>query len=209
MVFILYGKKDVVKTIGSGEFSCPNCTSDQPYWHKSLQEKGHLYFISVLKIGDQMEFVECRTCEEVYQPDVLDFKPGVEGAHYASDFELLVRRLMVLMMLADGTADDSEIAMLIDIYDDVFGHRPDPDEIRAEAEDVAAMGASVADYAAILAEILTDDAKALIIEVVFMIAAADDSIDQSELDVVGEIAAHLNMTHAQVGDVLDALEQEA
>ena len=49
-MLIVYGKKEVSKKIGSGTFFCPNCDSDQPYWQKTLQQKGNLYLIILLPV---------------------------------------------------------------------------------------------------------------------------------------------------------------
>lgn len=205
MVLIIYGRKEITKTIGSGTFNCPSCRSEQPYWQKTVQEKGHLYWIGVLPIGKKLEYVECRTCGEIFQPEVLSFTPKNADDHFRSDFELVLRRLMVLMILADGNAGETEIEMLIGKFEHISGQRLTRDEVIAEISAVNIEGNSLMEYAGALAHVLTDEAKELVIKAVFSIAAADETIHHSEMDAVVKIAEGLEMSEAHLNGVMASL----
>ena len=207
-MLIVYGKKEVSKKIGSGTFFCPNCDSDQPYWQKTLQQKGHLYWISLLPVGKKLEYIECRNCEEVYQPEVLSFDRDSAGGTFQSDFDLILRRLMVLMMMADDVVGEEEIETLLLVYREITDQELSRDEVLADVSEAKASGHSITDYLPALANVLTDEAKALVIHAVFLIAAADGNIDDAEMATLAGIADALEMSEEQLNEALDSLQDE-
>lgn len=207
-MLIVYGKKEVSKKIGSGTFFCPNCDSDQPYWQKTLQQKGHLYWISLLPVGKKLEYVECRSCEEVYQPEVLSFDRDSAGGNFQSDFDLILKQLMVLMMMADDVVDEAEIETLLLVYRELTDHELSRDDVLADVSEAKASGHSISDYLPALANVLTDEAKAVVIHAVFLIAAADGNIDDSEMATLAGIADALEMSEEQLNEALDSLQEE-
>jgi uncharacterized tellurite resistance protein B-like protein len=202
-MFIVYGTKETNKTIGSGEFNCPNCTSEQPYWQKTVQEKGHLYWVSLLPLGKKLEYVQCRTCEEIYQPDILDFDPDDADDSYRSHFDLILLHLMVLMMIADDEVGEVEIDTLLSVFTAITGKILTRDEVLADASEAKTLEHSMKDYLPALAEVLTLDAKALLIQAVNLIAEADGELHDSESATLLKIAAGLEMSEADLSLALN------
>lgn len=73
---IIFGTKARHKVIASGEFNCPHCGKVREYDHKHGKNYFAVYFIPIFPIGDEGEFIECRSCQRTYALDVLNFKPA-------------------------------------------------------------------------------------------------------------------------------------
>lgn len=72
---IIFGTSNKMKTVGSGQFHCPNCRTMRTYERKQAKRYFSLYFIPLIPMGDAGEFVECQTCHLTFRPEVLNVKP--------------------------------------------------------------------------------------------------------------------------------------
>ncbi len=70
-MFFLFGTKSKEKSIGRGEFWCPNCRARRPYQLKEIRRVGTVYFVPILPMDKQGEFVECEVCGEAFKTRVL------------------------------------------------------------------------------------------------------------------------------------------
>ncbi len=73
---IIFGTRAKYKTLKTGDFNCPQCRKPRKFEHKQAKNYFALYFIPILPIGDEKEFIECQTCGRTYSLDVLAFKPS-------------------------------------------------------------------------------------------------------------------------------------
>src|SRR5881396_2577280 len=71
---IIFGTKNRLKTIGTGQFYCPRCQAQRTYEHKQAKRYFTLYFVPLIPMGDLGEFVECQTCHMTFKTDVLTMK---------------------------------------------------------------------------------------------------------------------------------------
>ncbi len=75
MLLILFGTKDRRRVEAQGQFLCPKCEAKRDYEVISLREWFTLFFIPILPTANDEGrdyFVECRTCNSTYDPDVLE-----------------------------------------------------------------------------------------------------------------------------------------
>ena len=75
MLLILFGTKDRRKVEAKGQFICPKCEVERDYEIISVREWFTLFFIPILPTANDERrdyFVECRTCNSTYDPDVLE-----------------------------------------------------------------------------------------------------------------------------------------
>ena len=75
MLLILFGTKDRRSVEARGQFICPRCGVERDYEVISLREWFTLFFIPILPTANDEGrdyFVECRTCNSTYDPDVLE-----------------------------------------------------------------------------------------------------------------------------------------
>ncbi len=75
MLLILFGTRDRRKVEAKGQFICPKCGLERGYDAISVREWVTLFFIPILPTANDEEsdyFIECRTCNSTYDPDVLE-----------------------------------------------------------------------------------------------------------------------------------------
>src|SRR5690242_11887298 len=110
MVFlIIFGTRGVTTTAGKGEFHCPGCGATRRYEHKRVRRFFTLYFLPIIPLDLLGEYVECQECKDTYKPAVLTETPGAGKQAFEAEFHAAVKRVMVLMMMADGRVDEEEI----------------------------------------------------------------------------------------------------
>lgn len=72
---IIYGWTTLQKTLSSHEFHCPQCGSVEYGDLKSANRWFTLYFIPVIPLGSQGQYVECVSCAGTFHSEVLDYDP--------------------------------------------------------------------------------------------------------------------------------------
>lgn len=83
---IFFGSKSRQREIASGEFDCPNCQEKRNYKQMRSSVFFTLYFIPIFPIRQLGEFVECGSCSQAFQLDVLNYE-------LPSEQELVVRQI--------------------------------------------------------------------------------------------------------------------
>ena len=71
---IIFGTRNRMKTVGTGEFYCPRCQTQRAYERKHAKRYFALYFVPLIPMGDLGEFVECQSCHQAFNVDVLALK---------------------------------------------------------------------------------------------------------------------------------------
>ena len=119
--FIIFGMRGVTYSADKGDFSCPICGGQQPYNHKRVRRFFTLYFIPVIPLDMLGEYVECGGCAGTFKPDVLSYDAAAEDTVFEASFHQAIKRVMVLMMLADGVIEMSEIQSIQQIWKKLTG----------------------------------------------------------------------------------------
>ncbi|MCA9245375.1 MAG: zinc ribbon domain-containing protein, partial [Phycisphaerales bacterium] len=145
---IIYGTRGVTTTKDKGEFHCPNCGDRQPYRLRRVRRFFTLYFIPLIPLDKLGEYIECDVCNGTYELDVLEYEPGAADAAFEAEFHFAMRRVMILMMLADGAIDDAEVATICQIYQSMSGQPLDELTVRQEAMQCQQAGIAVEQYLA-------------------------------------------------------------
>jgi hypothetical protein len=86
-MFIIWGFRNLVLTIGAGRFFCPQCSSEQHFRHRRFKRFFTLYFIPLIPLTDGEDFVECKNCKQKYRSVLLQ-SPTVSST-YKADHPLL------------------------------------------------------------------------------------------------------------------------
>lgn len=204
---IIFGTRGVTTTPERGTFHCPGCGPDCRYARKRVRRFFTLYFIPVIPLDKVGEYIECARCKGTYKLEVLDMDFGADEVDVEAEFERAVRRVMVLVTLADGEVDDAEIATMARIHASLTGHEIREETLRRETRQAAREGRDVAAYLADVAPYLNDNGKELIVKAAMMTARADGHVDQAEMRLVREAAAALGMSAAHLRGVLADLDE--
>jgi hypothetical protein len=72
---IIWGSTGREVQVGQGQFYCPQCQSQQHFFHNRLARYFTLYFIPLFPIGNHGEFIVCGGCGGQFSMDVLQYKP--------------------------------------------------------------------------------------------------------------------------------------
>ena len=115
---------------------------------------------------------------------------------FLSEKQKAIKKLLIMMILADGRVEDAEIHMFHKVYrqtaDKVVG------DIYREIELVKNENLSPKEYLKGVAALLNDEGKEAIIRSSMMIAASDGDIDDSEVEMIHQFGKALDMSSAQV-----------
>lgn len=69
---IFWGSKGKQKVLSEGLFFCPRCGTKRQYKLTRVSKYFTLYFIPLFETKNLGEFVICQTCENSYDPKILE-----------------------------------------------------------------------------------------------------------------------------------------
>ena len=188
-----------------GQFLCPQCANNQNYKHKKVTRFFTLYFIPLIPLGKAGEFVECQTCKGTFVPRVLDYSPSNSRNEFQSQYEKAMRHSMIMMMLADGHIDDEELIVVQKIINK-FGHNDiTKEELNKLIEDVQYKKEPIQKYLSKITPSLNEHGKEIIIKCGLAVAAADGNIDDSEINLIQDMAKTMEMSSSHVKGILQEM----
>lgn len=121
-----------------------------------------------------------------------------------SEKQKAMRKLLIMMILADGKVEDAEIHMFHKVYKDLANdHVVD---IYKEIDEVRTENKLPHQYLKEVSSTLNDQGKADIIKASMMIAASDGDIDPSEVRMVERFGKALDMRPAEVKSIIESVK---
>lgn len=230
LAFIIFGTRGVRSTIKEGKFLCPQCQEFTPYKHKKVTQFFTLYFIPLIPLGSKGTYVECQQCRNTFVERVLELSqlqanqtrvqnqnPALEVeeaeviieqkqiekpvmAEFLSEKQKAIKKLLILMILADGKVENSEISAFHKVYKQTTGLVVN--DIYNEIEEVKLENKSARQYLKEISHLLNDEGKKEIIKSGMMIAAADGHIDPTELNMITDFGKALGMSQSEIKDIV-------
>lgn len=119
---------------------------------------------------------------------------------FLSEKQKAIKKLLILMILADGKVENSEISAFHKIYKEKTGLVVD--DIYKEIEEVKIENKSARQYLKEISHLLNDEGKREIIKSGMMIAAADGHIDPTELNMISSFGKALGMNQTEIKDIV-------
>ena len=202
---IIFGTRGVKSTIKEGKFHCPQCASQQAYKHKKVTKFFTLYFIPLIPLGSAGEYVECQSCRGTFIPRVLQHQPQQTQDQFLAEYEKALKHSLVLMMLADGEIDDREKQVVLDVANKFSHNDMAMHDLEQYITEVQHQSEGVDTYLKRVAPMLNSHGKEVVIKCALTVAAADGHIDNSELQLLKEIALALEVTGAHLKGILAEL----
>ncbi|MCA0452729.1 MAG: zinc ribbon domain-containing protein [Chloroflexi bacterium] len=124
---IIFGTRNKLKTVGTGQFYCPRCQAQRTYERKTAKRYFALYFVPLIPMGDLGEFVECTTCHMTYNVDVLKTKAPVQQVGAVELLNSVKSRLVggdpVEYVVRDLTAAGIERDMALSLVQSTIGDK--------------------------------------------------------------------------------------
>jgi uncharacterized tellurite resistance protein B-like protein len=121
---------------------------------------------------------------------------AVQEKDMLSEQQKAIKKLLIMMILADGKVQDSEIHMFHKVYRETTNKIVD--NIYAEIDQVRTENKSPRQYLKEVSGYLNDEGKEQIIRAGMMIAKADGDVDATELEMINQFGKSLDMTPEQV-----------
>jgi tellurite resistance protein len=199
---IIFGTRGVTYGSEGGQFFCPDCEGKQQYLHKRVRRFFTLYFIPLIPLDLLGEYVECQSCTSTYQTSILSFDPQKNADAEEAEFQKAMRRVLVLMMLADGVIEDSEIAAIQSILGKLEEREVTRGEIESEIKAAQSEASNIESYCRRMAGFLNDSGREMVIKAAILVAGADGKVEESERDALASIATALNMSRAHFSGII-------
>lgn len=176
----------VVKT---GNFDCPVCSRQTGYEHRAVKRYRKVLRVLKLPQGLVGEHIECDECDATFHPSVLD------GEIDARNSELCraIRRVMVMMSVADGHLDATEVEAMNRIALDLTGIPFPRPEVDAVLKTVHEDGLQLNPWLRRLMGKLNLAGRKGVLLAAAGIAAADDKLEVAEIALLNRIAGQLEL----------------
>jgi tellurite resistance protein len=196
---IIFGSRGVTYNYASGEFHCPSCRAGTPYRHKRVRRFFTLYFIPLIPLDLLGEYIECQDCLDTFHIDVLEYDGKAESDAFEAEFQIAVKRVMVMMMMADGRMDDHEVQTIKEIYSKIAGVELSDLDL---AQEVANEDTDITGYLQTVVGSLNDQGKELVVKAALLVAAADGEFQEEERELLHRIGLALEMSPAHLDGVI-------
>lgn len=122
---VLNFKKD------DGEFNCPTCREQREYKQKIARQFFTVYFIPIIPLNVVGEFVQCATCRQKFDVQILEYDPEATRLELLDSFA----RLMTLLMLNTGRVGENHRDQLREALAERFESGIADEEIMAIAQE--------------------------------------------------------------------------
>ena len=202
---IIFGTRGITYGSQGGQFHCPDCDAREQYLHRKVRRFFTLYFIPLIPLDLLGEYVECQKCTSTYKPSVLEFDPGANEERGEAEFRQAMRRVLVLMMLADGVVEESELDAITTILGKLEDRTVERAEVEAELARARVAQTDIEHYCKGMAGYLNDSGREMVIKAALLVAAADGTIDDKERDALAKMASALNMTKAHFAGIVNGV----
>lgn len=196
-MLLIWGWRSRSKVLARGGFFCPHCGGDRQYAHKQARRWFTLFFIPIIPLKVQGEYVECETCHKKYETRVLQM-PTTAGLQT----ELLAaHREAFAWILRSAATPSSGRAPALAVLSEVAG-RPYPDEeLDADVSSLDVGG--LLPRLSALGATLNEHGKESFVSSCVQVAGTGGVIDGSSRDLLDHIAGALAMTPAHARGVID------
>lgn len=194
------GKKISPRTVNNGKFYCPECRCTTEYEMKEKIKYFYALWVPLMPLESAGKYVECKECLNSFRENVLDSSPETARA----EFHPAMRRVMVMMLLADGNINNSELDIIKGIYARISGYALTDEELKEEIEAAKAEDLQVKEYLKRVTPYLNKAGKARVLKSAFYVASADGEFHEAEQNFMDEISQALEIEPSQCKSIIDA-----
>jgi tellurite resistance protein len=205
---IIFGTRGVTYGSEAGQFYCPDCEGTEQYLHRKVRRFFTLYFIPVIPLDLLGEYIECQRCTSTYKTEILAFDPQAKADAEEAEFQKAMRRVLVLMMLADGVVEESEIEAIQTILGKLEDRVISRGEVEREISAAKSADMNIEKYCKGMAGYLNDAGREMVVKAAILVASADGNFDDKERDALASIASALNMSRAHFSGIINDLTKD-
>ena len=198
----MIGTMDLTYTKKRGSFYCPNCTTQRDYAHKITRQFLTVYFIPLIPLQMQTEFLLCATCKQQFELSVADMDAEqIKQLQREAIFEL-IRRVLVVIVAADNMVTDEELETVRDFARRYQQADVTPEQLLREAAMVRDSGMDTVAYIRHIAGQLSGEDKVLLVEYAFLAATAGGELTESRQDLLKQMPAAIGMSEPDFREII-------
>jgi hypothetical protein len=201
-MFLVFGFRPILRTIGRGAFHCPREGVDRSYRRCSVRTYFTLFFVPLIPLKKSGELVRCESCGGRFELAVLELPTGPE----LSDQLVGATRhalAAVLRRLAPLTDPRRDAAVSV-----LQRHEQMADASWVDHDVTALDDAALEPYLPVLAKNLSAVGKEGFLSDLVWVAATDGSIDRSVRDLLEHIGTAMGMTPAHVRGIVAMVTED-
>jgi uncharacterized tellurite resistance protein B-like protein len=199
---LILGTTRLTFTKSKGTFHCPQCTKELPYRHRTVRNFFTVYFIPLIPLNLESEYVECGQCRGKFEPSVVDVTAEEFVAKQKQAAYELIRRGLVTILVLDDIVSDEELDVIRDFVRDHMQRDIDNDHMLSEAARVQQMGISPADYIASISAELEQTDRDVLVRYAFLLATANGELDEAHQQLLLELPNLIGMDQARYRDII-------
>lgn len=201
---IIFGTRGVTSTKETGPFNCPFCGDQRAYHRKSVRRFFTLYFIPLIPLDQLGEYIECITCKQQYTDQVLTYDPIEQAQQLQAEVGASLKRVLAIIMMADGKVDDAQLATACKGYEQVLGIAIDVHAMHSELESVQNGQSELIAEASRLRDQLNETGKQAVMQAAIAVALADGPIGAAERTFLGNLARELKVPLNEVQTLISS-----
>jgi zinc-ribbon family len=202
-VLLIFGLSVFFRTVGQGDFHCPNCGGDRRYRQRVARRWFTLFFLPVIPLNRVGEVVECATCRTRFNLDVLRLPTARE---MSAALPMAMRTAAVAVLAAGDPSDSAARARAVDA---VRGYGMEDYDDEMLAVDLEQPADDSMETIAQAGGQLTTEAREWFLAQVVRIAVVGGAIGNGERQVLHTVAGRLGMTPAHAVGVITTTEGAA
>ena len=201
-MFFIAGTKGVTTTVSTGKFHCPQCKVKKTYKHNHVHEKVTIFFVPIANLRLLGEYIECQSCFNTYEMDILDYDPKEEAQEFEALYLIGLKKVMTMMMLADGKIEESEKTMMKDIYQHVADDELSNEEIDNEINSCKENPIDLEVYLEELFPQLNESGRETIVKLAYWVSISDGHFDKEEEKLLKKLAKHFQISNAHLKGII-------
>jgi uncharacterized tellurite resistance protein B-like protein len=201
---LIFGTEPNPIRVARGIFNCPQCLEKREYERTDVQRRLSLLTVRI-PFGRYGEYVECESCLGTFRPEALAYDAGQETPRVMTEYQHAMLRILALMVAADGTIAEPEIAMVQQIFESVSGIELTRDEVLAEVKTVGREPTTAARYLARVVGYLNEYGKEQILRAAALVSRSDGRLHEDEATLVRRFAGVLRVPPQRAEAILAAL----
>lgn len=201
-MFFIAGTKGVTTTLAKGKFYCPKCNLKKTYKHNQVHEKVTVFFVPIANLRLLGEYIECQSCFNTYKMEIIDYDPEKEAQEEQALYIIGLKKVMTMMMLADGKIEDSEKAMMKNIYQHMTDSQLSNQDIDNEINSCKVNPMDLEDYLDKLFPQLNQPGRETIIKLAYWISISDGHFDKAEERLLKKLAKHFQISNAHLKGII-------
>ena len=206
-MFFIAGTRGVTTTVSKGDFFCPECNAHTQYHHDQVHEKATVFFIPVINLKLLGEYIECQNCVNTYKMEILDYDPEQEQKEIEAIYLKGIKKVMTMMMLADGKIDENEKIMMKDIYQKMTNFELSDSDIEKEIENSKTTIFGLEDLLTEVFPQLNESGRETIIKVAYWVSIADGKVDKEEEKLLIKLAKHFQISSAHLKGIISEVNE--